>query len=186
MLVEIVPLRDLLFIHDATGSQRKYIRETTQKCKEICALIRRSGKFDTQEGLRMGLIAYRDHPQRYVSANDFLCKDYGGFTYDEHEVLENLDALTASGGGDLPEAVADALHNALQLEWRPNATKVAVLLTDAAPHGIGERKDAFPEGCPLRELYSARPSLSWLILCPRPRPVVDNKRHGQEGNHSRA
>ena len=33
-------------------------------------------------------------------------------------------------------------------DWRPQATKLAVLITDAPPHGIGEVGDGFPDGSP--------------------------------------
>ena len=52
-------------------------------------------------------------------------------------------------GGDLPEAVADALHDALKLKWRTNSTKICVLISDAPPHGLGCKGDRFPDGCPL-------------------------------------
>jgi hypothetical protein len=61
----------------------------------------------------------------------------------------NLNKCKASGGGDQPEAVAAALHDCLQLEWRPNATKIAILVSDAPPHGLpGSHHDGFPNGCP--------------------------------------
>ncbi len=33
-------------------------------------------------------------------------------------------------------------------DWRPHATKLAVLIADAPPHGIGEIGDGFPNGSP--------------------------------------
>lgn len=41
-------------------------------------------------------------------------------------------------GGDGPEAVTAGLKAAMELEWRPAASKMAVLIADAPPHGIGE------------------------------------------------
>lgn len=60
-----------------------------------------------------------------------------------------LSACTAHGGGDAPEAVADALNDALQLPWREKATKICVLISDAPPHGLKQCADSFPNGCPL-------------------------------------
>jgi hypothetical protein len=34
------------------------------------------------------------------------------------------------------------------LEWRRNAAKMIVIITDAPPHGIGESGDGFPRGEP--------------------------------------
>lgn len=59
-----------------------------------------------------------------------------------------LDNCQASGGGDAPEAVADALSEVLKLSWRAESTKICVLISDAPPHGLNQNGDHFPNGCP--------------------------------------
>jgi len=71
------------------------------------------------------------------------------FTKKIEVMKRNVDTMAASGGGDDPEAVAAALHEVHELEWRPNATKICVFIADAPPHGLGESGDGFPNGCPL-------------------------------------
>lgn len=44
-------------------------------------------------------------------------------------------------GGDGPEAVAAAMHEALTLDWRPQASRMAVLITDAPPHVCNNLRD---------------------------------------------
>lgn len=61
-----------------------------------------------------------------------------GFTPEVTEIKANLKTLYASGGGDGPEAVTAALHALTEMEWRQRATRMAVLIADAPPHGIGE------------------------------------------------
>lgn len=61
---------------------------------------------------------------------------------------EFLKNLYASGGGDGPEAVTAGIREALELDWRPNAAKVCILIADAPPHGIGEYGDGFSQGSP--------------------------------------
>jgi hypothetical protein len=61
---------------------------------------------------------------------------------------DNLKTLFASGGGDGPEAVTAALGEALDMDWRPHAAKMVVLIADAPPHGIGEYGDGFDDGSP--------------------------------------
>eukprot|EP00971_Amphidinium_carterae_P007092 140296-Amphidinium_carterae.1 len=61
---------------------------------------------------------------------------------------EYVASMSAEGGGDGPEAVAAALHEALHMPWRPNATKVSVLIADAPPHGLEASGDVFPNGDP--------------------------------------
>ena len=42
-----------------------------------------------------------------------------------------LGKARAFGGGDIPEAIADGLRDALkEMSWREQATKVCVLITD--------------------------------------------------------
>merc|ERR1719453_2157235 len=60
-----------------------------------------------------------------------------------------VDCQRATGGGDGPEAVATALHCADLMAWREDAARIAVLITDAPPHGIEQSgSDNFPDGDP--------------------------------------
>ena len=63
-------------------------------------------------------------------------------------VKEHLKSLYASGGGDGPEGVTAGMKAALELDWRQNAAKMAVLIADAPCHGIGEYGDGFPDRSP--------------------------------------
>ncbi|CAE6520019.1 unnamed protein product [Rhizoctonia solani] len=135
---------DLVFIQDATGSQGSYITHSTEHIQRICADIISHGGLSSQEDLRVGLIAFRDHPPQ---DHTYVTKNFG-FTSDISRVHENLKTLYASGGGDGPEAVTAALWDAYNLDWRPSASKMIVLIADAPPHGIGEYGDGFDAGSP--------------------------------------
>ncbi|KAH9924268.1 uncharacterized protein BXZ73DRAFT_91272 [Epithele typhae] len=137
MVDENRKMLDLVFVQDCTGSQGSYIASATKNIEEICNHIYESGKLQTRDDLRIGLVAYRDHPPQdhtYVTRNF-------GFSSDISQVHKDLSTLYASGGGDGPEAVTAALHQALTMEWRPTASKMVVLIADAPPHGIGEYGD---------------------------------------------
>jgi Mg-chelatase subunit ChlD len=56
------------------------------------------------------------------------------FTSDVRTIKEALKSLYASGGGDGPEASTAAMGELLSLDWRPGASKMSVLITDAPPH----------------------------------------------------
>ncbi|PLW45449.1 hypothetical protein PCANC_06712 [Puccinia coronata f. sp. avenae] len=135
---------DLCFILDTTGSMGSYITAATQNIELICDEIINSERLASPDCLRIGLIAYRDHPPQDMS---YVTLKFG-FTSSPKEVKESLKSLWASGGGDGPEAVTAAMHEALTLDWRPQASKMAVLITDAPPHGIGEYGDGFSRGDP--------------------------------------
>lgn len=135
---------DLVFVMDATGSMGSYIIEATHNIEVICDSITQSDELRGAEALRIALIAYRDHPPQDKS---YVTRTFP-FTTSVEQVKENLHSLYASGGGDGPEAVTAALAELVALPWRPEATKLAVLITDAPPHGLGERGDGFPQGSP--------------------------------------
>lgn len=126
-----------MFVQDCTGSQGSYIASATKNVQAICQHIFESGKLQAQEDLRIGLVAYRDHPPQ---DHTYVTKNFG-FSSDINKVERDLSSLYASGGGDGPEAVTAALAEALNMEWRPAASKMVVLIADAPPHGIGEYGD---------------------------------------------
>jgi hypothetical protein len=72
----------------------------------------------------------------------YVTKNFG-FTDNVSTMQANLNRLTATGGGDGPEAQTAALAAALDMDWVENAVKMVVLITDAPPHGIGEDGDGF-------------------------------------------
>lgn len=135
---------DLVFILDCTGSMGSYIASATKNIELIVENIQQSEKLSSPQALRIGLIAYRDHPPQ---DNSYITKTHE-LTSDIASVKEYLTALFASGGGDGPEAVTAALKATTELQWRPAASKMAVLIADAPAHGIGEYGDGFPNGSP--------------------------------------
>ena len=143
-------LRDLVFIQDATGSQGAYISSATKNIEEICATIFASGKLQYPEDLRVGLIAFRDHPPQ---DHTYITKNFG-FSSDIKKVHEHLKSLFASGGGDGPEAITAALGEALAMDWRPNASKMVVLIADAPPHGLGEYGDGASRCFPCNRMHA--------------------------------
>jgi len=136
-----------VFIQDTTGSQQTYIDTSVARCKEVCIALNRSGQFDSDgdsKALQLAVVAFRDH----FDGDEYIAKDFGGFTTDVDTIVANLSTLVALGGGDGPEAVTAALGKALELNWRRDSAKVAVVITDAPPHGIGESHDYYMDGEP--------------------------------------
>lgn len=128
---------DLVFVQDCTGSQGSYISSATKNIENICGHIFESGKLQAVEDLRIGLVAFRDHPPQ---DHTYIVKNFG-FSSDISKVQKDLSTLYASGGGDGPEAVTAALVEALNMDWREHASRMVVLIADAPPHGIGEYGD---------------------------------------------
>lgn len=119
---------------DATGSMGSYIASATKNIETICDNIIQSEQLSSPGALRIGLVAFRDHPPQDYS---YVTKEFP-FTSQVSQIKEHLKTLYATGGGDGPEAVTAAMKAVLDLHWRPTATRLAVLIADAPPHGIGE------------------------------------------------
>ena len=129
---------DLAFIMDVTGSMSPYINNVKQHIKDLVDAIAASNT-----DLRIALIEYRDH---IPEDRTFVTRTHN-FTSSVFVMKSWLNAARANGGGDRPEAVADGLAQAKNLEWRPNAAKISVLVTDAPPHGLVPAEDnSFPDG----------------------------------------
>lgn len=133
-------LLDLAFGMDTTGSMSSYIKAACDNIRQIVEEIVAKESSD----VRLALVEYRDHPPQ---DNTYVTQVHD-FTPRVAEMKRWLEASKADGGGDAPEAVADCLHQLLKLSWRPEATKICVLISDAPPHGLNAYGDGFPDGCP--------------------------------------
>jgi len=134
-------------MQDITGSQQPYIDQARNEIQGIINAIVNSKKVAPGK-LRVAVVIFRDHKPE----DTFLTAKLP-FTTDLTVVKNYLANQHASGGGDLPEAQCCALNDALELLLTSDddTTKVAILTTDASPHGIGENYDRIPDGCPLRK-----------------------------------
>ena len=134
------PSLDLVFVCDCTGSMGSYLAAVRENILDIAQAI----YAQTGASIRFSLVQYRDHPPEDCSFVVRACP----FVTTVQEISVYLNMLSACGGGDGPEALADGLFAALNLEWRPEAAKVAIVITDAPPHGLEASMDGFPNGCP--------------------------------------
>ena len=129
---------DLAFAMDCTSSMNGYINSAKENIENIVQKISTSGI----SSIQFGLVEYRDHPPQ---DNSFVTRKHD-FTSIVSTMKSWLTSCSAQGGGDAPEAVADALYDIFNMSWRSDATKVCVLISDAPPHGL-EHGDNFPK-CP--------------------------------------
>lgn len=113
--------------------------------------------FDLASLLRFNFSLLRSFPPFLSTSSSFLTAPDSTYatkvyplTDSLREMQQNVGEMSASGGGDGPESVACALHEALQMDYRKNAARVVIIIADAPPHGIGERGDGFPNGTSCR------------------------------------
>ena len=134
---------DLAFIVDTTGSMGGLISAAQQQMISMMNELVHAAEVE----MRLGVVEYRDHPPQ----DKLVFRTYA-FTSSLDHAQQTINQLKAEGGGDGPESVLDGVLAACQkLSWRPHARRIAVLVGDAPPHGVGSKGDGFPEGCPCGE-----------------------------------
>lgn len=115
---------DLAFVLDVTGSMAAEIEAMKKTIDAVATEIVRAG----ESQVRLALVAYRD----YGDQPEFQFVD---FTSDLSAFRAHVAALEATGGGDVPEAVNEAIHWATRLDWNAQATaRMAFVIGDAPPH----------------------------------------------------
>ena len=134
---------DLAFVVDTTASMSNLIHAAQKQLVQVIDALADGSDVD----MRLGIVEYRDHPPQ-----DNMVSRVYPFTDDSAKAKKTIKALKVNGGGDAPEAVFAGVVSALRkLKWRVNARRIAVLVGDAPPHGVGAAGDGFPNGCPSGE-----------------------------------
>ncbi len=116
---------DLAFVVDTTGSMGDELAWLT---KELKSIIRQAKRAAPGVDIRYGLVVYRD------KGDDYVVRNYG-FTKRQSEIQGWLRAQSAQGGGDYPEAAAQALTAGAKLNWRRGkGERLMFHIADAPPH----------------------------------------------------
>jgi hypothetical protein len=121
-----VPMVDIMFALDVTGSMGS---EIVGVSKGIVSFVKdlKSRKLDT----RVGMLGFRD---RLNGEEPELLKfDDSPFTSDAEAFSKKVATLKATGGGDIPESVLDALVECSRQPWREGALRVILMICDANP-----------------------------------------------------
>jgi Mg-chelatase subunit ChlD len=134
------PRVEVVFVIDTTGSMSGLIDAAKQK---VWAIANTLAMAKPTPDIRMGLVAYRDRGDAYVTKLTKLTDDLDA-------VYTDLMALKADGGGDEPESVNQALNEAVTLmPWSSEAKtyKVIFLVGDCVPHMDYADDVKYPETC---------------------------------------
>src|SRR6201990_1293673 len=118
---------EVAFVLDTTGSMGPLIEGAKRKIWSIATAIVDA---NPAAEIRMGLVAYRDVGDEYVTKTFDL-------TTDIQDLYAKLLELKAHGGGDWPESVNEALDVAVnKLQWTPSSDtrRIVFLVGDAPPH----------------------------------------------------
>ena len=115
---------DLMLVIDTTGSMGDEIRYLQTELASILTSIRQN---HPGVDIRVGFVFYRDVGDDYVTRTVPLTRDFAAAQGD-------LGQQYATGGGDYPEAMEQALIRAAGQQWRGDAVKTMLLVADAPPH----------------------------------------------------
>src|SRR5436190_10134722 len=132
------PIVEVAFVLDTTGSMGPLIEGAKRKIWSIATSILDA---NPSAEIRMGLVAYRDIGDDYVTKRFDL-------TTDIQDLYAKLLDLRAQGGGDWPESVNEALDVAVnKLNWTRGSDicRILFLVGDAPPHMDYPQDTKFPQ-----------------------------------------
>jgi hypothetical protein len=113
---------DIVLCMDTTGSMKPYIDEVR---KMLIPLMKET--IASFKDFRIGMVLYKDYYDEYLNRVISFTRDFSVFQ-------RNLDAIRPRGGGDVPEAVYEALNEgAIKFPWAAES-RLLILIGDAPPH----------------------------------------------------
>ncbi len=120
------PAIDVMFVVDKTMSMSEEINGVKEGIAQFSAEFNARGLQSREGLLAFGDRLFGTEPEVLSFGGDVFTSDTAAF---ENEVaqIERVD------GGDLPESSLDALAEAARQPFRPDAKKIVILITDAAP-----------------------------------------------------
>ena len=113
---------DIVICLDTTGSMKAHVEALRLQLVNALREI-----FPASASFRIGLVLYRDYNEAYL--NKVI-----PFTDDLNALQRSLNDIRTGGGGDVPEAVYEALHaGATRFPWEARS-RTMILIGDAPPH----------------------------------------------------
>ncbi|MCR5249584.1 MAG: Ig-like domain-containing protein [Lachnospiraceae bacterium] len=125
---------DVVFVIDTTGSMGDEIAAVKENLSAFVNYLADKGLT-----LRFGIVSYRDTKSDGINSTIIHRDSLSGSPWytSAARTIEELSSLTVGGGGDTPEMPIDALGYLCDdntYNWSSNATRCAILLTDADYH----------------------------------------------------
>jgi Mg-chelatase subunit ChlD len=113
---------DLVICIDTTSSMKKYIDPVRLKLIPMLNEV-----LDYFPSFRIGMVLFKDYYEVYLTR-------IVPFTNDFKRFQNELNAIRVQGGGDVPEAVYEALYDgSTKFNWEAQS-RVMILIGDAPPH----------------------------------------------------
>lgn len=124
---------DILLAIDTTSSMQPSIDQAKRDALNVVA--------DVQAMIPDARFAVVDFRDAVDGPNEYIVRQ--GMTGSAAEVKTAIEAMSAEGGGDEPEAYNLVFRNSYQpalggdIGWREDTRKFVVVIGDAPPHGVG-------------------------------------------------
>ncbi|MBN1424528.1 VWA domain-containing protein [Candidatus Fermentibacteria bacterium] len=134
------PRIEVCFVLDTTGSMGGLIEGAKAK---IWSIANQMIEAKPTPRLSIALVGYRDRGDDYITTVFDLTEDIDA-------VYANLHGFQADGGGDTPESVNQALHEAVtDISWSQDRDilKIIFLVGDCPPHMDYSDDVKYPETC---------------------------------------
>jgi hypothetical protein len=113
---------DLVICIDTTNSMRKYMNTIQEKLVPMLEQV-----LTGFPSFRIGMVRFKDYRELYLTRVIPFTDDFSVFQ-------NELNAIRVGGGGDIPEAVYEALYDgATKFTWEAQA-RIMILIGDAPPH----------------------------------------------------
>jgi len=113
---------DLVICIDTTSSMKKYIDPLRLKLIPMLKEMLSGFPF-----FRIGMVQFKDYNELYLTKVIPFTNNFTNFQRD-------LNAIRVQGGGDIPEAVYEALYEgATKFSWEAQS-RIMILIGDAPPH----------------------------------------------------
>lgn len=117
---------DIAFLIDSTGSMRDEITGVRNNLNKFTEVLQNAGL-----DFRISVIDYKDITDDGDDSTKVLMQDGEKWFTTSEKVASVLDTISVNGGGDNPETVLDAIGLMNTLDFRDDASKFSILLTDA-------------------------------------------------------
>jgi len=118
---------EVVFSFDTTGSMYPCLTQVRRKISEaVETLFKEIGA----DNLRIGITAHGD----YCDAGRTYVTKHLPMTNNIKTIVNFVETVEATGGGDAPECYELVLHEALAFKWTPGWNHVLVIIGDELPH----------------------------------------------------
>lgn len=116
---------DVVISFDTTGSMSQCICEVRKKVKEVISRL-----FKEIPGIKIGIVAHGD----YCDEKDNYLMKYVDIGSSESQIIDFIQNVSNTNGGDYPEAYEYVLREVQKLSWTSDSMRALVMIGDAYPH----------------------------------------------------